>query len=160
MIREIRQRDTLVRFDVHPDVPEKLVVADASGGIYNVNIRDGACRMINHSRMHYPVPSVTNDGRRVVYVEMWTCMLESNSIHSSSVCGTKAIMFDIETGNEVWSADSGWISSVITTSNGSIYASACDRKQFLKIDAETGDITELFQIVGYQDCIVQYSLCI
>ena len=75
-----------------------------------------------------------------------------------SVCGKSATMFDIETGNEVWSANTGHISSVIATSNGSIYASACGR--MLKIDAETGDITELFPVVGYQSCIVQYRLCI
>ena len=68
-------------------------------------------------------------------------------------------MFDIETGNEVWSADTGEIASVITTSNGSIYASAYDRNEFLKIDAETGDITEFFPIEGWQWQIVQYRLC-
>ena len=67
-------------------------------------------------------------------------------------------MFDIETRYKVWSVNTGKISSVITTSNGSIYASAYERKQFLKIDAETGDITELFPIEGYQQCIVQYRL--
>ena len=67
-------------------------------------------------------------------------------------------MFDVETGNEVWSADTGEIASIIATSNGSIYASAHARKQFLKIDAETGDITELFPIECDQYCIVQYRL--
>ena len=69
-------------------------------------------------------------------------------------------MFDIENGNEVWSADTGKICSVIATSNGSIYASAFARKQFLKIDAESGDITELFPIDGAQCHIVQYRLYI
>jgi len=70
------------------------------------------------------------------------------------------MMFDIETGDEVWSANTGKITSVITTSNGSIYASAYDRQQFLKIDPETGDITELFPIEEWHGCIVQYRLCI
>jgi len=41
-------------------------------------------------------------------------------------------MFEIETGQEVWSAEAGQIGSVIATSNGRIYASDYDRKQFLK----------------------------
>ena len=69
-------------------------------------------------------------------------------------------MFDIETGNEVWTANTGEIKGVITSSNGSIYASAYERNQFLKIDAESGDITDLFPISGSQFHIAQYRLCI
>ena len=67
-------------------------------------------------------------------------------------------MFDIETGVEVWSADTGKTKSVIASSHGSIYASAYIREQFLKIDPETGAITELFPIEGSQMMIVQYRL--
>ena len=65
-------------------------------------------------------------------------------------------MFDIETGNEVWSVDTGKIDCVLATSNGSIYASEFDRMQFVKIDPENGAITELFPIVDIISCIVQY----
>ena len=67
-------------------------------------------------------------------------------------------MIDIESGHELWTADTGRIYCVIASSNGSIYASAFDRMQFLKINPETGDITELFPIEGRQLQIVQYRL--
>ena len=68
-------------------------------------------------------------------------------------------MINIETGNAVWCVDTGMICSIISSSNGSIYASGYDKKQLLKIDAESGNITELFPIVGSQFHIAQYRLC-
>ena len=71
----------------------------------------------------------------------------------------KARMHDIETGNRVWSADTtGWIRGIVVTSNGSIYASGTYPNRLLKIDPETGDITELFPIEDIQSQIVQYRL--
>ena len=67
-------------------------------------------------------------------------------------------MYEIETGNEVWTVDTGSINSVIASYNGSIYASGSERKQFLKLNTETGDGEYLFPIVGLQSCIVQYRL--
>ena len=65
-------------------------------------------------------------------------------------------MFDIETGHEVWSVDTDGIHDVIVTSNGSIYGLSAQQKQLVKIDPETGDITELYPIDDHLYHIVQY----
>ena len=51
---------------MHPDVPERLVVTTNVGYIYDVNIQDGACRLICHSHEFEAKLSITNDGQRVV----------------------------------------------------------------------------------------------
>ena len=67
MIREIRLRgEILLKFQVIPDSPERLVVASDKGHIYDVNIRDGEYRLICDSCEENPKLSITNDGQRVV----------------------------------------------------------------------------------------------
>ena len=68
VIREIKQ--TFSRFQVFPDTPDRLVVASYTGHIYDVNIRDGSCRLICDCHEQQPKLTITNDGQRVVYVEM------------------------------------------------------------------------------------------
>jgi len=71
-----------------------------------------------------------------------------------------AKLFEIETGHEVWSANTGAIGCVLITTKENIYASGYEKRQFLKIDLESGIVTELFPIVGWQHCLVQYRLFI
>ena len=67
VIREVRLEEEIFRrFQVHPDVPERLVVASKDGRIYNVNVRDGACRLICDIHEENPKLSITNDGQHVV----------------------------------------------------------------------------------------------
>ena len=62
------------------------MVASVTGRIYDVNIRDGSCRLICDSNEENSVLSITNDGQRVVYVEMdFDCKSQQFNISLVSV---------------------------------------------------------------------------
>ena len=62
---EVPEHELFNHLHVIPNAPERLIASSEFGGIYDLNIRDGECRLICISQERDPIVSITNDGQRV-----------------------------------------------------------------------------------------------